>query len=319
MRKRFCIRSLLILLSAGVLGAVALSYRFHLEPVFEGRRLSDWIWIMNTKKPGPEKEQARAVVRQLATNSIPLLLAWLRQEDRPSWIGRFDTLRHRCFFWLLEHTLIANRSITSWRDFNPSHSAMAMWALPELDHKGRTNAIPTLIRMLAEKNPNPDETARAAGAAYIVLSKMAPESIAPLIEALSNPDVQVWSLAAGALGEIGPEAKAAIPILEKRFQDKDPRLRVSAADIVGKLGENPDIFIPVVIQSLREVSWSDLDFSLEILVLHKDYAKGAVPVLVNIFNSTPGITDPTNSIVRNEAMNALRQIDPSAADKLGMN
>jgi hypothetical protein len=211
MKDRRGIRILLILLSMFALGA-AVSALLHKEPSFEGRKLSDWIWTMNGSKAGPEKEEARAAVRKLGTNSIPLLLRWLRQEDRPSLTERFDTVRHTVFFWLVTHKLIANRSITSLRHFNPSHSAMAMWALPELDHAARMAAIPKLIQMLGEKNRWPEDIPRAAGGAYMVLPKMAPESIAPLTEALSSHDPQVWALAAGALSEIGPDARAAIPV-----------------------------------------------------------------------------------------------------------
>jgi HEAT repeat protein len=188
---------------------------------------------------------------------------------------------------------------------------MAMWALPELDHAGRTNVIPTLIQMLGDKNHKPDEISRAAGGAYIVLSKMAPESTAPLIEALSSQDVQVWSLAAGALGEIGPDAKAAIPILEKNFKNKDPNIRVGAAGILGKIGGHPNVLLPVVIQSLREVDRFNMN-SLDILVRYKEHAKAAVPLLAGILHDSAISTNPTNRIVRDQVMNALRQIDPEA-------
>src|ERR1017187_7624788 len=213
MRKWLRIRTMLIVLGVCALGVVAMFPILRTEPSLEGRHLSDWIWTMNEKEAGPEKEKARAVVRQLGSNSVPLLLEWLGQEDRPSLTGRFDELRHGVYFWLVGHKLIANRPITALRDFNPSHSAMAMWALPELDHEGKTNAIPTLIQMLGGKSRKPDEISRGAGGACIVLSKMAPESIAPLIDALASQDVQVWKLAAAALGKIGPDAKAAIPVL----------------------------------------------------------------------------------------------------------
>jgi HEAT repeat protein len=312
MSKRFRIRIMLILLSVCALGAIGLYPLFHMEPSFEGRHFSDWIWTMNEKEAGPEKEKARAVVRQLGTNSIPLLLGWLRQEDRPSWTGRFDELRHTIFFWLVRHKLIANRSITSLQNFNPSHSAMAMWALPELDHAGRTTVIPTLIQMLGEKEPKSDQIARAAGGAHIVLSKMAPESIAPLIEALSSQDVQVWALAASALGKIGPDAKAAIPILEKRFKDKDPIMRVSAAGIIGKLGGDPDVFIPVVIQNLPEVSRDYMDFALEILLRYKEHAKAVVPVLVGILNNATDSSNTTNVMVRGQVIEALSKLAPES-------
>jgi hypothetical protein len=315
MQNRRRIRLTLIVLTVCALGASAVFALLHTQPSFEGRYLSDWIWTMNGSEAGPKKEKARAVVRQFGTNSIPLLLKWLQQENRPSLTGRFDNLRHTVFFWLVNHKLISNRSIRSLQDFNPSPSAEAMWALPELDHAGRVAAIPTLIQMLGEKRRWPEDIPRAAAGAYIVLSKMAPESTGPLTQALSSHDPQVWALAAGALSEIGPDARAAIPVLEKRLTDKDPLIRVGVAGVISKIGGDPGIFLPVVIQSLTEVGPMNLDTPLEILLRYKERAKAAVPVLVSILNETPNSPDPTNTIVRGQVINALRQIAPEALPK----
>src|ERR1017187_9682571 len=148
MKKRLRNLCLLMVLAGCVFAVAGLSVFLGREPSFDGKRFSDWIWTMNAKPAGPEKEQARAVVRKLGSNSVPLLLNWLRQEDHPSLIGRFDEVRQRVFFWLVGHKIIANRSITSLRDFNPSRRAMAIWALPELDPTARRSAIPSLIKML---------------------------------------------------------------------------------------------------------------------------------------------------------------------------
>jgi len=58
---------------------------------------------MNSEKPGPEKEEARAIVRQLGTNSIPLLLRWLREPDRLSLNERFFQLEIQGL-WLVSRT-----------------------------------------------------------------------------------------------------------------------------------------------------------------------------------------------------------------------
>jgi hypothetical protein len=315
-KKHFRISNILIVLVACVLGAVWLNAFLSREPSFEGKRLSDWIWTMNGKEAGPEKEKARTIVRILGTNSVPLLLDWLRQEDHPSLTERFDEVRHRVFFWLVGHKIITNRSITSLNDFNPSHSAMAMWALPELDPAYKRTAIPTLIEMLGDKKHKPDEISHEAGAAYMVLKKMAPESIGPLIAALSSQDTQVRTLAAGALAEIGPDAKAAIPILEKGLADKDPSIRASTAIVIGKLGGDPDSFVPVIIQALPEIDRDNLDYFLNALLVYKEHAKAAVPVLVDILHKTDHSTNQSDSWVRGQVMNALQQIDPASTNIL---
>lgn len=315
MRKR--LRKMVILLAVCALSAAGLYALYPGEPSFEGRRLSEWILTAHDKEPGPEKEKALAVVRQLGLDSIPLLLHWLRNGDDPSWNWRVFELKSKGNDWLAAHHIIKPHGM-SVIGGGPNHRTIAGYGLAELDPAGKRAVIPVLIQMLGDKKHKPDELSEIAGTAYLVLPTMAPESIAPLMDALSSQDVQVWTLAAGALGHIGPDAKAAIPALEKRLKDNDANTRVGAAETIVKLGGDPRKFIPVVIQSLPEVKWDFMDYSLDILVRYKEQAKAAVPVLLTILSNTAQSTNITNMGIRNGVMNALREIDPEAADKAGV-
>jgi HEAT repeat protein len=148
---------------------------------------------------------------------------------------------------------------------------------------------------------------------------MAPESIGPLIAALTNNDVQVWALAAGALGKIGPAAKAAIPVLEKWLKDKDHDKRINAADVIGELGGDPREFVPVVIQSLPELNRDGLSYSLDILVRYKEQAKDAVPILKRILANVSTSTNMSDIANRGEIEWTIKQIDSEAASKEGIN
>ncbi|MDB6022242.1 MAG: hypothetical protein JWQ04_2099 [Pedosphaera sp.] len=304
MRKRFRV-ALAILVVAG-LGAIA----FHRnEPSYEGKDLSDWIVTMREE---PLNAEAHAVVRQLGNNSIPVLLTWLRKADRPTMRGRFERAKEGVTAWLERRKVIESRPRSYYLDFKSSYRALGNAALSELGPAGK-EAIPPLIQMLSDKSPDPTLTSESAGAAYLILPRMAPESIQPLIQALSSHDIQVWTLAAGALGNIGPDAKAAIPVLEKRLQDNDADIRVNAAATLGKLGGDPREFVPVIIQSLPEADFDRLDYRLEVLLRYKEQAQAAVPVLINLLNTIPNSTNTTNMIARNQIMGALREINPGAA------
>ena len=288
------------------------------EPSFEGKRLSEWVWTMDKEAPGPEKEKARGVVRHLGANSIPLLVRWLREPDSPSFKEQIFDLKSKFVGWLvMRHVVKPNSISVTLTGIQLNHRTTAGIVLAELDSASKKAVIPQIIQMLGDKNHRPDQISAVAGSAYVVLPKLAPESINPLIVALSSKVIQVWALAGGALGNIGPAAKQAIPILEKRLNDKDPLMRVSAADIIGKLGGDPDKFIPVVIRSLPEVKWDNLDYPLGILEHYKEHAKAAVPFLLSALKNTPESTNTTNMIVRGELMSALQQIDPGAATKAG--
>jgi len=278
------------------------------EPAFEGRLFSNWIWTMNESPEGPKKEEARAVVRELGHKHLSLLLRWLREEDHPSVVGRFDDVRHRVFFWLVRHKLLKNQSITSLQDFNPSHQGMAMWALPELEAADQRIAIPVLILMLGEKKPNQNEMTESAGAAWCVLSEMNPEAIQPLINDLTNQDIQTWTLASCALAKMGPSAKVAIPIFEKRLNDSDSNVRVTAAYCMGKLGGDPATFVPMVIQDLNRSDVGSLDCRLDILISYKEYATNALPVLAEMLNKSGSSTNVNDIVVRNSITNAIKKI-----------
>jgi hypothetical protein len=302
------VSKVLIVLSACVLGVIVLILFRGNEPRVEGRQLSAWIWQMVGAQTVAEREEAHAVVRRLGPDTVPILLDWLRQEDRPSMTARFDAVRQRAFFWTVRQGPITNNSITSLQDFNPSRSAMATWALPQLNNECRQAAIPILVQMLGDR----ERTGANAVVAFQALSKMAPESVAPLITALSSTDDQVRMWAMCALAEIGPSAKGAIPYCDKGLKDKDPKFRAGTAELIGKLGGEPDSFVPVLVQALPELDPESLDYYLEVLLRHKEHAATAIPVLQQIQKRTEHSTNQTEIFNRGQVTKTLQQIEPAS-------
>ena len=147
---------------------------------------------------------------------------------------------------------------------------------------------------------------------------MSPASIQPLIDALSSHDEQVYALAGGALGCIGADAKAAMPVLEDRLKDKNPTIRAGVAEAIGKLGGNPDMFVPVLARSFREGDWETRSYVLTVLLEFKAHAKIAVPSLIEGLNATTNLTDTTNRYLHEAITAALKEIDPDAAAKVGV-
>ncbi len=233
-------------------------------------------------------------------------------------VERFEDMRGRCYSWLIRHKFIASAPMHSMY-FNLNHRALAQMALAELDPAAKRAVIPTLIQMLGDKNHKPDEISEVAGSAFLALSKMAPESIDPLIATLTNKEFQVWALASGALGRIGPDAKAAIPVLKKWLTDKDPNKRINAAEVIGELGGGPREFLPVVIKSLPELNRDGLLCSLDILVRYKEHSMDAVPVLKRILSNISASTNLNDIVDRNQLEWTLNEIDPKAAAKEGIN
>lgn len=304
-----------VLLTA-MTGGLVIHFLFPAEPSYDGKRLSDWIWEMSVTKPDGKAEKARAIVKQLAPHSIPLLLRWFREEDKPSLTQRYDEVRRTVLFWLMRHKVIENRGVTSLQDHHHSHRMLAIWAFEALDPASRRIVIPELIQMLHYGMHASSEPSYLALSALYTLPKMAPESVDPLTNLLTNQDDMTRMLAAAGLSVIGPQAKNAIPLLEWQLKDKNRRIRITAANALGKVGGNPDVFIPIVIEALRPVKTDDLSFEFEILVRNKEHARSAVPVLLDILKMTPASGDPTNMMIRQEVVDALSQIAPEAVPKV---
>jgi HEAT repeat protein len=192
-------------------------------------------------------------------------------------------------------------------DWKGSYRSLARAALAELGPDAKA-AVPDLIQMLGTKGPTTNDFSLIAGAAYLLLPKMAPASVPPLIDSLSSTDLQVYALAAGVLGEIGPQASAAIPVIHKRLADTNVMIRVGAAEILGKLGADPTGFMPTVVESLLDPDYTFLDYKLEVLLKYKDHARAALPILMNIQTNAASLDSPTNQYVRQQVTGALLQL-----------
>jgi HEAT repeats len=293
------------------IAALAVSV-YRSEPAYQGKSLSDWIGAMNRAHTAEDRRAARAAVHQLASNSIPVLLNWLQRKERPSLKERFWEAKSGAFGWLESHRLISPKPHMVLMDWKASYRALAMDAFEELGPDGK-EAIPTLIQWLGRKASTTNELDETAGAAYLVLGKLGPASIPALTTALSNQDVQAWALSAGALADIGPHARTAIPALRPRLRDTNHMTRVAAADVIGKLGGDPQEFIPVLIESVREPDDADmLGYKLDVLLRYKDYATNALPVLLDRLRSIPEPGSMADRNMRQELLHAIRQLDSAA-------
>ena len=81
------------------------------------------------------------------------------------------------------------------------------------------------------------------------------QQVERLIRELQDSDSDIRSIAAVTLGEIGPEAKDAIPALIQLLQDQDAEgfARANAALALGQIGEGAKDAMSVLIQALRDL------------------------------------------------------------------
>lgn len=308
-----------ILVAAVTIAVVAGIMIYRSEPRYQGKSLSDWVVEM---RAGPDREKAREVVHHIGPDHLPLLLQWLRREDHPSLKGRYYNLYEGLDGWLMNHKIVKRHSTSFPTDAKESYRILALMTFEELGPDGK-GAIPALIKMLGNKNPKTTQASDTAGLAWVILPRLAPDYIAPLIQALSSPDPNVQILAASALANIGTNADAAIPILKTWLHDDRLEIRVAACEELGKFGVDPHEFMPVLIAGLPKTNiygtnFDMLDYQIVILLRYKTNAKAAIPVLLQILTNTPNDNNPTNGWVRGDVTNAIHEIDPAAAAKAGI-
>ena len=101
------------------------------------------------------------------------------------------------------------------------------------------------------------------------------QEVKKLIKALQHKNSQVRRAAAGKLGEIGEDAKDAVPALTIALQDESRDVRTSAAGALGAIGISAIDAVPALIKTLQnpEVRWHAEEALTKIGI-------GAVPVLI---------------------------------------
>jgi HEAT repeat protein len=94
------------------------------------------------------------------------------------------------------------------------------------------------------------------------------QKVERLIKELQDEDLSVRSSAAEALGDIGKDAKDAVPVLVQTLRDQYGSVRTSAANALGKIGEGGIDVVPALIPLLKDQEWIG------------ENAKDVVPALV---------------------------------------
>jgi hypothetical protein len=79
-----------------------------------------------------------------------------------------------------------------------------------------------------------------------------PTPVQPLVEVLGDRDPRVRVVAAQALGELRVGADAAVPVLARALSDPDARVRQAAAEALGDLGSAAMPALPALISALQD-------------------------------------------------------------------
>jgi HEAT repeat protein len=119
--------------------------------------------------------------------------------------------------------------------------------------------------------------------------------------------------AARQLGEIGTPAQVAIPALLQVLKADDTPVRANAAGALGQIHREPALVIPALLTALNDPQSSVRTAAAEALASWGQDARAAVPRLVQLLD------DQSDRDLFEAVREALKEIDPEAAAKAGLN
>ncbi|MDB6065657.1 MAG: lyase domain protein repeat-containing protein [Pedosphaera sp.] len=224
MRKRSRIALTLLLLA--VIGGIGWVVTRPSEPVYEGKRLSEWL-ESNTSGNGDSK--AYAAVVAAGTNAIPTLLRFMRSTDSPLKM-KLLALAQKQHFIKFHHVGAKDRIFQSYSGF------MA------LGDKGIV-ALPELIKIYEQNDPYAQfSIARLFG----YFGPAASNAVPCLVRRLEVADAIPLETAIPALGRIHARPKLAVPALLKHINKKTPMLD-PAVYAIGQFGADAKEAVPVLV------------------------------------------------------------------------
>jgi len=157
-------------------------------------------------------------------------------------------------------------------------------------------AVPFLLK---DKDPQVRDFTKNV---FLSLDLASIQSIPVLIKLLDNKDdPKVIAHAARLLGNIGPEAKAASPRLEKALNEDVPLVRFSAALALLQIETPEKDVVPFLIESLKRKDWVVRHHSAYELFRIGLPAQKAIPALIELKKDE-------NEKVRETAARALKRI-----------
>jgi hypothetical protein len=284
----------MIILLLGAFVAIAFVFsRRESEPSYEGKPLSDWVVLHNPRRgelvSDTETNKAAAAIRAIGTNSLPLLITWIRYES-PSHSRRvLDPLMHRLpqflvprSYWRKADPVLAEDAAVAFAALGPSAAA----AIPELA------AIPITTT-------NWESACRAMDA----LSRIGPLSIPALINIATNSKARCRYVAILALGDFGTNAALAQPVLLRMLSETNTVLVLPLTKALGKIRLQPNLSLPVLTNVLQHRSRLNRAAALEAIQGFGADVRMVLPAITN------ALTD-TNDSVRNRAAQILDSIAP---------
>lgn len=222
--------------------------------------------------------------------------ARLVRYEKPEWknkVGRFmEMSMHACRWaprWILAPFLD-----------DPADEAAIYFRMLGADG---SPAIPELEALAADPRGG-----KSAGRAVDALGEIGVEALPALARVATNVRATTRLAALVRINCLGTNAARAAPFLLPCIEDADWRIAGNAADVVGRVGFEPETSVPAIANLLRRPEPFLRMVAVRSLAAFGKEAHSAVPGLTEALNDS-------NGLVRFAATNALREIAPEVLQK----
>jgi len=196
----------------------------------------------------------------------------------------------------------------SWK-FWPSEQAFPAFALGAMGPVARS-ALPQIEQLRKDS----DLFVRAS--AEVAFIKISGHGADAIFEALKDSSGSTnWQFAARAIAFFGTNGAPIIPFLIPALQNTNASVQEKALDALAAIHMSPETTIPAILPFVEASNTNNRIRDCALSVLHNfgPSARGMVPIATLL----QALQDPEEEI-RRRATNALRQIDPEAARKAGI-
>src|SRR6266699_3025722 len=285
-RNRAIALAVLLAVIATVAAFMALRPR---EPVYQGKRLSEWLEEFSRRGRGQINRQAENAIRQIGTNALPFLVADLCREDSPhklalmEWCNKWSSLK-------FQFKTFADRR---------GPALMAFYVLGNAGKLGPA-AKPYQPSIGTWLDSQPDTAAFA-------LLYIGVESTPYLTDALSHTNWLVRTWAAVAL------AKLNLEVQQRGLNSGFTLSSYSCQPVFQPFFSYSADDIPAFITNLKSTNAVVRAATAEATIELKDpsWNRRLIPALLPLLRDD-------DLRVRNAASQALKRIDPERATKAGV-
>jgi hypothetical protein len=277
-------RTVILLCVAALCGAIWFilgGYVSPGEPVWQGKKLSQWLIECKSDDPHDLTESAQKAIRAMGTNALPYLLTMVGNTDSSAklhlraWAGKGSIFR----------PII--------RQWTPTHYVSRISASAGFEALGKeaAPAASELIKLL-----NDEQTSYPAA---LALSAIGQPAVPLLVQTLTNRSAWTRMGVVQALNFMHG-AEEAIPDLLRCLDDPEPGVREEAAIALGDMRKQPDRVVPKLMERLADTNSSVRADAAIGLGLFESQARMAVPKLMELQNDS-------NAEVRQQATIALKK------------